>query len=106
MVRKPRRSEPKQPLLTFLRRLLREFVRDNCLVRASGLAFASLIALVPLSALLFSLFSAVGSFTDLIDSLQSFLIRQLVPTHDCKNKALVHARFSFDMIIILRIALW
>jgi membrane protein len=65
--------------LAFTRRLIREFGRDQCLVRASGLAFASLIALVPLSALLFSLFSAVGSFTDLIDSLQSFLIRQLLP---------------------------
>lgn len=48
-------------------------------MRASGLAFASLIALVPLSALLFSLFSAVGSFTDLVENLQGFLIRQLVP---------------------------
>ena len=65
--------------LAFVRRLFKEFQHDQCLVRASGLAFASLIALVPLSALLFSLFSAVGSFTDLLENLQSFLIRQLVP---------------------------
>ena len=63
----------------FVRRLFREFHQDQCLIRASGLAFASLMALVPLSALLFSLFSALGSFTDLVEGLQSFLIRQLVP---------------------------
>ena len=62
-----------------LKRVFQEFRKDQCLVRASGLAFASLIALVPLSALLFSLFSSVGSFTDLIENLQGFLIRQLVP---------------------------
>jgi membrane protein len=78
-VKEPPGASRKRILLTFIKRLLREFGRDHCLVRASGLAFASLIALVPLSALLFSLFSAVGSFTELIDSLQSFLIRQLVP---------------------------
>jgi membrane protein len=64
---------------SFVKRVFIEFQRNQCLVRASGLAFASLIALVPLSALLFSLFSSLGSFSDLLDNLQRFLIRQLVP---------------------------
>jgi membrane protein len=64
---------------SFVKRVYIEFQKDQCLVRASGLAFASLIALVPLMALLFSLFSALGSFSDLIDNFQSFLIRQLLP---------------------------
>ena len=47
---------------------------------ASGLAFASLLALVPISALLFSLFSGFGAFTSIVESIQAFLIRILVPT--------------------------
>ena len=62
-----------------MRQVFVEFQRNQCLNRASGLAFASLIALVPLSALLFSLFSALGSFSDLLENLQRFLIQQLLP---------------------------
>ncbi|MBT3271841.1 MAG: YihY/virulence factor BrkB family protein, partial [Spirochaetales bacterium] len=64
----------------FLIRLFRAFNRDQCALRASGLAFASLIALVPLSALLISLFSSLGSFSELVESIQRFLVSVLVPT--------------------------
>ena len=64
----------------YLVRLWREFNRDQCPARASGLAFASLLALVPVSALLISLFSSLGSFAGIVDSIQEFLIRVLVPT--------------------------
>ena len=63
-----------------LARLWREFNRDQCPVRASALAFASLLALVPVSALLFSLFSGFGAFTSIVESIQEFLIRILIPT--------------------------
>ncbi len=63
----------------FLGTLFGEFQRDQCLIRAAGLAFATLLALVPLSALLFSLFSALGSFNDLLERFQAFLITQLLP---------------------------
>jgi membrane protein len=63
----------------FLGSLFGEFQRDQCLIRAAGLAFATLMALVPLSALLFSLFSAFGSFNDLLERVQAFLITQLLP---------------------------
>jgi membrane protein len=64
----------------YLRRLTLEFQRDQCLIRAASLAFATLLALVPLSALLFSLFSALGTFSEVLENLQSFLFQQLVPT--------------------------
>jgi membrane protein len=64
----------------FVKRLFAEFQRDQCLTRAASLAFASLLALVPLSALLFSLFSALGSFSDVVANIQAFLFTQLVPT--------------------------
>jgi len=63
-----------------IRRLTLEFKRDQCPIRAASLAFASLLALVPLFALLLSLFSALGTFTEALENLQSFLFRQLVPT--------------------------
>jgi membrane protein len=63
----------------FLGTLFGEFQRDQCLIRAAGLAFATLLSLVPLSALLFSLFSALGSFNDLLERFQAFLITQLLP---------------------------
>ena len=66
-------------LRVFLGRAFAEFQQDQCLTRAAGLAFASLLALVPLTALLFSLFSALGSFGEVLDRLQIFLITQLLP---------------------------
>jgi membrane protein len=69
-----------KPITGFLLRLWREFNTDQCPVRASGLAFASLLALVPISALLFSLFSGFGAFSSIVESIQAFLIRILVPT--------------------------
>jgi len=64
----------------YLRRLTLEFRRDQCPIRAASLAFATLLALVPLFALLFSLFSALGTFSEVLENLQSFLFQQLVPT--------------------------
>jgi membrane protein len=63
-----------------LRRLTVEFQRDQCPIRAASLAFTTLLALVPLFALLFSLFSALGTFSEVLENLQSFLFQQLVPT--------------------------
>jgi membrane protein len=63
----------------FLGTLFAEYQRDQCLIRAAGLAFATLLALVPLSALLFSLFSALGSFSGILERLQAFLLTQLLP---------------------------
>jgi membrane protein len=66
-------------LHVFLVRAYAEFRHDECLTRAASLAFASLLALVPLTALLFSLFSSLGGFTEVLDRLQAFLITQLLP---------------------------
>jgi len=42
----------------FIVRLYKEFKKDKCLLRASSLSYTSLLALVPLTALSFSLFNA------------------------------------------------
>ncbi len=54
--------------------------RDRILIRASGLAFASLLAAVPLVAVLFSLFSAFGALDELKARVQELLFAQLLPT--------------------------
>jgi len=56
------------------------FLKDQCIIRASGLAFNTLLALVPLTALLFSLFTAFGAFENMGNTLQDFLLETLVPT--------------------------
>ncbi len=64
----------------FLRRVVREFVLDNCALRASSLAFSTLLAMVPLTAFIFSLFTGFGAFSDARRQFQQFLIETLVPT--------------------------
>ena len=56
------------------------FRKDHCLVRASGLAFTSFIALVPFVALTFSFLSLFGAFEPLIGNARQFLFDILVPT--------------------------
>ena len=67
-------------LYHFIRRVYQEFIRDNCPIRASGLAYSSLLALVPLAAFLFSLFTAFGSFKEITELVEGFIINQLIPT--------------------------
>jgi membrane protein len=64
----------------FLRRVAKEFVQDNCFLRSSSLAFSTLLALVPLTAFVFSLFTSFGTFGDVRRHIQQFLIEILVPT--------------------------
>lgn len=54
--------------------VLRDFFADQCVVRAGALAFTTLLALVPLIALMFSLFKGVGGVES---TLQPFLVEQL-----------------------------
>ena len=66
--------------LIFIKRVFLKFHRDRCLIRASGMAFSSLLALVPLSALIFSLLSAFGVFDPLKEHIQQIIFQQLLPT--------------------------
>ena len=69
----------RQWIYSFLKIVLRTFDKfyfDNCLIRASGLAFNSLLALVPLSAVIF----AFGGLNSVSSSLQDFLVEVLLPS--------------------------
>lgn len=56
-----------------------EFGKDRCATMAAGMAYWSLLALVPASAVFLAAFTAFGAFNDLMARLQEFLIRQTVP---------------------------
>ncbi|MFP4266657.1 MAG: YihY/virulence factor BrkB family protein [Spirochaetaceae bacterium] len=64
-----------------LSHLYREVINDHCLLRASSLAFSTLLALVPLTAFVFSLFTGFGAFQDVQMQFRDLLVRFLVPTH-------------------------
>ncbi|ADK81398.1 YihY/virulence factor BrkB family protein [Sediminispirochaeta smaragdinae] len=63
-----------------IRTVIREFLKDSCTLRASGLAFSTLLALVPLSATVFGISTAFGAFSSTEAQIKNFLINQLLPT--------------------------
>jgi membrane protein len=65
---------------SFLTALFKKYFTDQCLIRAAGLSYSSLLALVPLAAVFFSLLTAFGALEDYRNTIQEFLFSQLVPT--------------------------
>src|SRR6056297_535993 len=77
-----------QRVLHFLRFFWKELDNDNCILRAGSLAFSTLLALVPLTAFVFSLLTGFGAFETVRTQLQDFLFRFLIPTQS--ESALVY----------------
>jgi len=63
----------------FINELRHQFTHDTVVVRASGMAYTSLLALVPLVAVFFSIFTAFSAFADLKTSIQAWVFGQIVP---------------------------
>jgi membrane protein len=66
--------------LQFVQATWSQLGRDKVIIRASGLAYSSLLAAVPLIAVGFALFSAFGAFDDVKQKVQDFLFTQFLPT--------------------------
>jgi len=66
--------------IQFVQTTWSQFNRDKVIIRASGLAYSSLLAAVPLVAVGFALFSAFGAFDDVKQKVQDFLFTQFLPT--------------------------
>ncbi|UCD57843.1 MAG: YihY family inner membrane protein [Candidatus Hydrogenedentota bacterium] len=60
-------------------RAFEEFFTDKCLQRASALAFASLLALVPVTAIFFIVLTRLEAFSEIQLRVEDFLFRNLVP---------------------------
>jgi len=67
-------------LLRLFFALIDQCGRDKLLIRASGLAYSSLLALVPLVAVLFTLFAAINAFAGIKEKAQELIFSLLLPT--------------------------
>ena len=63
----------------FLTAVIDQCAHDKVIIRASGLAYASLLASVPLVAVLFALFVAFAAFDDVEARLRDVVLSQLLP---------------------------
>lgn len=78
-MKKPNLSGFWRNLIRFAAYCGRRFLGDQCLRRATQLSYASLLALVPMLAICFSLLSAFPAFEQLRVDVQLFLYENLVP---------------------------
>jgi len=76
----PRLQRSVVRLVQFLMALGEQFNRDKVIIRASGLAYSSLLATVPLVAVIYSVLSAFGALDELKVKVQGFLLSNLLPT--------------------------
>ena len=67
-------------LLRLFLALLDQCGRDKLLIRASGLAYSTLLAIVPLVAVLFSLFAAFNAISGIKEKVQELIFSLLLPT--------------------------
>lgn len=65
--------------LQFVQAAWQQFSRDKVVIRASGLAYSSLLAAVPLVAVGFAMFSAFGAFDDVKQKVQELLFSLFLP---------------------------
>ncbi|KTD23243.1 YihY family inner membrane protein [Legionella londiniensis] len=63
----------------FTRFVIKHFIEDDCTYRASALAFATLLAIVPLMSVGFSILSSFPVFQKLAQPLQDFIFENFVP---------------------------
>jgi membrane protein len=67
-------------LLRFTWRVVQRFIEDKCIQRASALGYASLLAIVPLVVLSFSIFTSFQAFDAVASNVRSTLLEYLLPT--------------------------
>jgi len=66
-------------LLRFVYRVIERFIIDKCIQRASALAYASLLAIVPMVALGFSIFTSFQAFASVSGHVRDILLEYLIP---------------------------
>lgn len=66
-------------LWPFVLYLYRRFTDDRCLVTATALSYTTLLSLVPLLVVVFSIVSAFPVFEAAIGTMQDFIFRNFLP---------------------------
>ena len=69
----------RERMRAFLRFLLRRFLDDNCFITAEALSFTTLLALIPLSAIVFGVIATFPLYQRWGDALTIFLFNNFVP---------------------------
>ena len=66
-------------LRAFVGRILRRFVEEDFFQLSAGLAFTTLLALVPLVAVVFGIMSVFPFFLDMAVQIDNFVVRSVLP---------------------------
>ena len=66
-------------LCAFVGRILRRFVEEDFFQLSAGLAFTTLLALVPLVAVVFGIMSVFPFFLDMAVQIDNFVVRSVLP---------------------------
>jgi membrane protein len=66
-------------IIRYIFHIGREISRDQCLLRASALAFTTMMTLMPVAILVFVMFRAFGDFDEATQRVQGFLFQHLLP---------------------------
>ncbi len=66
-------------ILPLIRFTLRNYAQDRCLRSAAALCYTTLLSLVPLTAVIFSIFAAFPVFQELATEIQNFVFSNFVP---------------------------
>ncbi len=81
LLRFPRRIRPLVFTLRIILRSFEEFYKDKCLQGASALSFASLLALVPVAAIFFTVLTKLEAFSEIQLRIEDFLFQYLIQAH-------------------------
>ena len=76
--------QPVGRLLRFVLTVLEHIDHDKVVIRASGLAYTSLLAIVPLAAVSLAIFSSVKAFENIEQKARQFLVEQFVATRQAE----------------------
>ena len=77
-------------LINFLVRIWQHFKEQNCLRMATALSYQTLLAIVPIAAVAFALFTAVPAFNHLKEKLTNLLFDNLLPSKFTAIDATMH----------------
>ena len=89
----------RERITLFFRFLLRRFLDDRCFESAGALAYTTLFALVPLSAVVFAMLSAFPMFHDWTERITAFVFSNFVPAsaRGVESYLREHAQGARDM---------
>lgn len=65
---------------SFIKRVIYQFIKDNCALRAGSLAYTSLLSIVPLMTVSFTVMTAFPLFKQLGAQIQNFIFKNFVAT--------------------------